>query len=166
MILWLACGSTFAVWNVFQSTGLDIRLIAVGAVLPLLIDAPFGGQSYAHTLLSAVLLLVAAMLATAGHGKRMRRRRALSLVIGWFSGLVLSGAWAHKEVFWWPAFGFEPPDAPLLPPWPAVVLLEVLGLVAGAWIWVRFGLSDRERRATMLHEGHVRVVGEPQGPDE
>jgi hypothetical protein len=166
MILWLACGSIFAVWNVFQSTGLDIRLIALGALLPLVIDAPFGGQSYAHTLLSAVVLLTVAMLATTGRGKRMRRRRALSLVIGWFSGLVLSGAWTHKEVFWWPAFGFERPEAPLLPPWPMVVLLELLGLAAGAWIWIRFGLADPERRATMLHEGRVRVVGEPQGTDE
>ena len=51
MILWLACGSIFGVWNVFQSSGLDFRLIALGALLPLAIDAPFGAQSYAHTLL-------------------------------------------------------------------------------------------------------------------
>src|SRR5215510_14414491 len=99
MIIWLACGSIFAVWNVFQSSGVDFRLVALGAVLPLVIDLPFGGQSYAHTLLSAVLLLTIAMLATTGRGKRLLRRRALSLVIGWFSGLVLSGAWANKEVF-------------------------------------------------------------------
>ena len=67
-----------------------------------------------------------------GAGNRLRRRRALSLVIGWFAGLVLSGAWANKEVFWWPAFGFERPDAPLLPPWPVVVVLELLGLAAAA----------------------------------
>jgi len=159
MVIWLACGSIFAVWNVFQSGGLDIRLIALGAVLPLAIDAPFGGQSYAHTLLSGVILLTVAMLATIGRGNRLRRRRALSLVIGWFAGLVLSGAWTNKEVFWWPAFGFERPDAPLLPPWPIVVLLELLGIAAAAWIWVRFGLADRARRALMLRTGHVRIVG-------
>jgi len=159
MIIWLACGSIFAIWNVFQSSGLDIRLIALGAVLPLAIDAPFGAQSYAHTLLSGVILLTVAMLATIGRGNRLRRRRALSLVIGWFAGLVLSGAWTNKEVFWWPAFGFERPEAPLLPPWPVVVVLEVLGIAAAAWIWVRFGLGDRARRTIMLRTGHVRVVG-------
>jgi hypothetical protein len=72
---------------------------------------------------------------------------------------VLSGAWTNKEVFWWPAFGFERPDAPLLPPWPIVIVLELLGIGAAAWIWVRFGLADRARRAIMLRTGHVRIVG-------
>jgi hypothetical protein len=166
MILWLAFGSVFAVWNVFQSSGLDVRLVASGALLPLVIDAPSGGQSYAHTLLSAVVLLTVAMLGTMGRGNRLRRRRALSLVIGWFSGLVLGGAWANKEVFWWPAFGFDMPDVPLLPPWPIVVLLEILGVAAGAWAWVRFGLADPHRRATMLRTGRVQIVGEPQGTEE
>ncbi len=87
-------------------------------------------------------------------GNRLRRRRALSLAIGWFAGLVLSGAWTHKEVFWWPAFGFDRPDAPLLPPWPVVVVLELLGLAAAWWIWVRFGLADPARRTR-----HAAVPG-------
>ena len=41
MVLWLAFGSIFGVWNVFQSPGLDFRLIALGALLPLVLDAPF-----------------------------------------------------------------------------------------------------------------------------
>ena len=59
MVLWLAFGSIFGVWNVFQSPGLDFRLIVLGALLPLAIDAPFRSQAYAHTLLSAVIVLVA-----------------------------------------------------------------------------------------------------------
>ena len=161
MILWRACGSIFGVWNVFQSSGLDFRLIALGALLPLAIDAPFGGQSYAHTLLSAVLLLTIAMVATMGRGHRLRRRKALSFVIGWFAGLVLGGAWTHKEVFWWPAFGWARPDAPLLPPLPLLVVLELAGLAMGAWIWVRFGLADPERRAAFIQRGRLTVVGEP-----
>ena len=39
MVLWLAFGAIFGVWNVFQSTGLDFRLVAIGALLPTLIDA-------------------------------------------------------------------------------------------------------------------------------
>jgi len=42
MILWLVFGSVFGVWNVFQSSGVDFRLIAMGALAPLVLDAPFG----------------------------------------------------------------------------------------------------------------------------
>jgi hypothetical protein len=158
MILWRAFGAIFGVWNVFQSGGLDFRLVALGAVLPLAVDAPFGGQSYAHTLLCAVVLLVVVMVATTGRGHRLRRRRALSFVIGWFASLVLGGAWAHKEVFWWPAFGLERPHAPLFPPWPLAVLLELAGLAAAAWVWSRFGLADRARRAAFVRRGRLSIV--------
>src|SRR6478609_8502215 len=53
MLLWFVFGAIFGVWNVFQSPGLDFRLVAAGALLPTLIDLPFGAQSYAHTLLPA-----------------------------------------------------------------------------------------------------------------
>ena len=158
MILWLAFGSIFGVWNVFQSSGLDFRLIAVGALLPLAIDAPFGHMSYAHTLLSGVVVLVLAMGLTAGRGKRLRRRRALSLSIGWFAGLVLSGAWAYKEVFWWPAFGTSmPDDAPLFPALPLAIALEIAGAAAAFWVWTRFGLADAERRSEFARTGRLRV---------
>ena len=159
MILWRAFGSVFGTWNVFQSSGLDFRLIAIGAVVPLAIDAPFGHQSYAHTLLSAVAVLVVAMLATIGRGRRLRRRRALSFAIGWFAGLVLGGAWAHKELFWWPAFGGERPEAPLFPALPLALALELVGAAAAWWIWTRFGLADPARRAEFLRRGRLRVVG-------
>jgi hypothetical protein len=158
MLFWLTCGAIFGVWNVFQSSGLDFRLVALGSLLPLLIDAPFGAQSYAHTLLSAVLVLVIAMAVTSGRGHRLRRRRALSFAIGWFTGLVLSAAWAHKEVFWWPAFGAGRPDAPLLPPWPVVLVEELLGLAAAYWAWIRFGLRDEARRRAFLRTGRLAVV--------
>jgi hypothetical protein len=160
MVLWLAFGAIFGVWNVFQSTGLDFRLVAIGALLPTLIDAPFGAQSYAHTLLVAVAVLVVAMLTTAGRGHRLRRRRALSLSIGWFSALVLGASWAHKELFWWPAFGTARPVAPLFPPAPVLVVEELLGLAAACWVWVRFGLRDGERRRVFLRTGRLAVAGD------
>ena len=55
MLLWFVFGAIFGVWNVFQSPGVDFRLIAVGALLPELIDLPFGAQAYAHTLLAATV---------------------------------------------------------------------------------------------------------------
>jgi hypothetical protein len=158
MLFWFAFGSIFGVWNVFQSSGLDFRLVAVGALLPLVLDAPFGAQEYAHTLLSGVIVLTVAMAATAGRGRRLRRRRALSLAIGWLAGLVLSAAWVHKEVFWWPLFGTEFPGAPLLAPWPIVVVEELAGLAAAGWVWVRFGLRDADRRRVFLRSGRLVVA--------
>ena len=160
MFLWFVFGAIFGVWNVFQSPGLDFRLIAIGALLPQLLDLPFGAQAYAHTLLAAVVVLVVTMLLTTGRGRRLRRRRALGLAIGWFSGLVLSAAWAHKEVFWWPAFGVARPDAPLFPAWPVVVGEELLGLAAAWWTWTRFGLRDAVRRREFWRTGRVTIVGE------
>jgi len=158
MLLWFAFGSIFGVWNVFQSPGLDFRLIAVGAFLPLALDAPFGAQSYAHTLCSAVVVLVLVMALTTGRGRRLRRRRLLGLPIGWFTGLVLSGAWAHKEVFWWPAFGWSRPSAPLLAPWPVVIVEELLGAGAAWWAWSRFALADPARRQRFWRTGRLEIA--------
>jgi hypothetical protein len=162
MFLWFAFGAMFCVWNVFQSSGLDFRLVAIGACLPLALDAPSGAQKYAHTLLAAVSVLVVTMLATAGRGRRLRRRRVLGIAIGWFAGLLLSGAWLHKEVFWWPAFGTDWPDVALLPPWPIVLVEELLGLAAAWWTWTRFGLADTERRRVFLQSGRLAIAGEPR----
>lgn len=158
MILWRVFGAVFGVWNVFQSSGLDFRLVALGSVLPLLVDAPSGVMSYGHTLVLAAAALTVAMAVTAGRGHRLRRRRALSLVIGWFAGLVLGGAWAHHELFWWPLFGGGRPSAPLLPPAVVVVVLEAIGAAAAWWAWKRFGLADAHRRARFARTGRLDVA--------
>jgi hypothetical protein len=161
MVLWLTFGSIFAVWNVFQSPGLDFRLVALGALLPLTLDAPFGSQAYAHTLVSAVAVLTVTMAATVGRGHRLRRRRALSLAIGWFMGLVLGGSWATKNLFWWPTFGAARPHAALVAPVPLLIVEEVLGVAAAWWAWTRFGLADPARRRTFWRTGRLAIeVGE------
>jgi hypothetical protein len=157
MILWFLGASVFLVWNVFQSSGLDFRLIAAGSLLPLVVDLPFGEQAYAHSLLSAVVVLVVAMAATIGRGNRLRRRRALSLAIGWFVGLVLGAAWANKDVFWWPFLGARG-HAALLPPWPAVLVEELAGLAALWWAYTRFGLEDPARRRVFARTGRLTVA--------
>ncbi len=80
MFLWFVFGAIFGVWNVFQSPGLDFRLIALGALLPELIDLPFGAQAYAHTLLAAVVGARSSRCwPRPGRGRRLLRRRALGL---------------------------------------------------------------------------------------
>jgi len=158
MLLWFVFGSIFGVWNVFQSPGIDFRLLGLGALLPTLLDLPWLAQSYAHTLLAAVFVLAVTMLVTIGRGRRMKRRRALSLSIGWFAALVLAGSWMHKELFWWPAFGAGRPDVSLFPPWPVVAIEELLGVAAAWWAWTRFGLRDPARRNALVRTGRLDIV--------
>jgi hypothetical protein len=158
MILWYTAGAVFLVWNVFQSPGLDMRAVALGALLPLVLDAPFTEQAYAHTLLAPIAAMTVVMLATLGRGRRLARRRLLGVPIGWFCGLVLSGAWAHHEVFWWPLFGTDLPSVPLLPPVGIIVLEEALGALAAWWCYRRFGLADPRRREQLWRNGRVGVV--------
>jgi hypothetical protein len=113
MFLWYIGMSVLLVANVFKSVGLDYRLIAIGSLLPLVVDIPFGHRAFGHSLLFAVVALVVVM-AWPFHGSRLARRRWLCLPIGIFAGLVLSGAWMDRQVFWWPLDGTSFGDVALL----------------------------------------------------
>jgi hypothetical protein len=158
MFFWFTAGAVFLVWNVFQSSGVDMRFVAGGALLPLVLDAPFAEQAYAHALLAPIVALTVVMLGTAGRGHRLLRRRLLGLPIGWFLGLVLAGSWAHREVFWWPLFGVSRPHVALLPSVGVVIVEEALGVAALVWCYRRFGLADRRRRDEFVRTGRVHVV--------
>jgi membrane-bound metal-dependent hydrolase YbcI (DUF457 family) len=139
---------------VFRSAGIDYRLIAVGSLLPLLVDAPVGHTAFGHTLLFAVVLLVVVMVATIGR-PRLLRRRWLCLPIGVLCGLILSGAFT-SEVFLWPLGGTTFPDDPLLPAWWVVLLEELAGLVACWWIVGQYDLYLPEPRRELIRTGRLR----------
>ena len=155
MIFWPAGVALGLVWLVFRDPAFDYRMVVVGALLPDLVDAPFGGARLAHTLLAAVAVLTVVMLATRGH--RHVRRSLLAVPIGMFAHLVADGMWTRTEAFWYPAFG-----GPLTGRLPALdhgltVLLveELAGLLVVAWCWQRFRLSDPRVRAAFLKTGHL-----------
>ena len=155
MFLWYIGLSVLLVANVFKSVGLDYRLIAVGAMLPLLIDIPVGHRAFGHTLAFAALALVVVMVWPM-RGSRLGRRRWLCVPIGIFAGLVLSGAWMNTELFWWPFFGPSFGDSPLLPVWWLVVLGELVGLVACWWVVGQFDLWVPEVRRDFLRTGRLK----------
>jgi hypothetical protein len=157
VLLWYAAGSVFVVWNVFQSAGLDFRAVAIGALLPLVVDLPVGHQALGHALVAPVAALVVVMLATSGRGRRLLRRRWIGLPIGWFCGLALSGAFASQKIFWWPGFGRSFGHVALLPGVAVVVIEELLGVAAAVWIWRRFGLRDHGRRRELLRRGRLAL---------
>jgi hypothetical protein len=160
MLLWYVGLSVLLVHYVFRSSGIDYRLIALGSLLPLAVDLPLGHPAYGHTLLAGVVLLVAVVVGTIGRA-RLLRRRLICLPIGFLCGLVLSGAWANGDVFWWPATGASFPDDPLLPPLGIVLLEELAGLGAGAWIITQFRLIEPDPRATFLRTGRLHGATRP-----
>ena len=155
MILWYLAPSIVAVHEIFRSRGLDYRLIALGALLPLLVDLPLGYYAYGHSLFVAVGVLAVVMLGTIGR-PRLLRRRLICIPIGWMCGLVLSGAFLHDVSFLWPLLGSDFPDDSLVPPVTVLVLLDAAGLAIGVWAWNRFVLADRATRDDFLRTGRLR----------
>jgi hypothetical protein len=155
MVLWFAGLSVVIVWLVFRSPGVDYRMVALGALVPLG-DLATGGVWVMHTLVASVAALVVVLLLTTR--RRLVRRQWLGIPIGMFLHLLLDGMWTTTEVFWWPGFGWdalggqspEMSRSPLL-----VAVLEVTGAVALAWFATRFRLLDPTNRAAFLRTGRI-----------
>jgi len=138
VLVWYVGLSVFLVATVFRSSGVDYRLIALGAVLPLAIDLPFGHRAYGHALVVGVAALTIVMVGTIRR-PRLLRRRLLCVPIGMLCGLVLSFAFANDHLFWWPFIGADYHHDALLPSTWVVVGEELAGLVV---CWVLVGLYD------------------------
>jgi hypothetical protein len=155
VLLWFAGLSVVIVWLVFRSPGIDYRMVALGALVPLG-DLATGGVWVLHTLLASVLALVVVLVLTTR--RRLVRRRWLGVPIGMFLHLVLDGMWTRTAVFWWPGFGWDAlggpsPElsrSPLL-----LAVLEVAGAVALAWFVSRFRLLDHANRTVFLRTGRI-----------
>jgi hypothetical protein len=157
VFFWYVAGSVLIVWAVFRSQGVDYRLVAAGSLLPLVLDAPWRRPAFGHTLLAAVVLLIAVMVATIGR-PRLLRRRLLCLPIGMLCGLVLGGAWTDTHVLWWPTLGTGFPHDALLPAWGVVALEELAGIALLAWMVDRFGLRRPAERDAFLRTGRLAAA--------
>ena len=155
MLLWFIGPSILIVWGVFRSPGADYRVVALGSVIPLL-EVPFGQPRLLHSLLGAALAMVVVMVGA--RGKRLVQRRWLGLPIGMLLHLVLDGAWADTQAFWWPALGtaWSTAELPVLGRGLALnIVFELVGLAACWWGWRRFRLGEPERRQLFLQSGRV-----------
>lgn len=153
MLIWFAVMSVVLTWAVFQSPALDYRMVALGAVVPL-VEVPWGAGPL-HSLLAPTVVLGIVMAATVG--RRLVRRRWLGLPIGMYLHLVLDLAWTRTETFWWPFLGLdlEWGTAFELDRGLVSVLMEVVALAVGWWAYRRFGLDDPERRRRFLATGQL-----------
>ena len=152
MLLWFVACAVMGAWFVLRDPSFDYRLIALGALLPDLVDAPFTHRAVAHTLVFAVGALVVVMLATTN--RRPVRRHLIALPIGLFAHLVLDSVWANKALFWWPAFG-DWGQSSLVPPVGIVLVREVVGVIVLVSVVRRFGLTDADRRRAFVQTGRL-----------
>jgi len=90
----------------------DLRVLAVGSLLPDILDKPIGlmvfrdelgtGRIFCHTLLFLTLLSIAGFWLF----RRSGRTCLLVLAAGVLAHLVLDGVWTSYRTLLWPAFGF------------------------------------------------------------
>ncbi|MGQ0849641.1 MAG: hypothetical protein ACT4OP_11070 [Actinomycetota bacterium] len=133
MLAWQLAGAIFLFRWIFRDPKVDLRLLAVGALVPDLIDLLVGlvvgevfRQRLGHALVSPSLAAVAILLAT----RRGRTRRMLmTVVVAWLFHLMLDGVWIRQHTFLWPFFGLE------FDPWPAGGAWR--RAVADPWRWVK-----------------------------
>jgi hypothetical protein len=140
MFFWFITTAVLTIAWVFKDPRFDYRLLAVGAVLPDIVDWPTGWRVM-HSVVTSIAVLALVMLVSLG--RKPYRRILLGLPIGMFLHLVFDGAFTSAEMFWWPIGGWQF-SADVLP----VVArgwwnlpLEIVG-VATLWMWWR------RRRAT------------------
>lgn len=134
MILWFVGTAWAAVWMVFGDPRFNFRMLAVGALLPDLVDVVTGGTWVMHSVTASVTVLAVVMATT--------RRRSpvrpvlLALPIGMFMHLVFDGAFTRTEAFWWPFSGvaFGADRLPSIDRGWWNVPLEVAGLVLCVWV--------------------------------
>lgn len=159
MFFWFLGTALVSVWYVFSDPRFDYRLLLLGALLPDLVDVPFGQARWAHSLTVTVGVLVAVMVVTAG--RKPIRRLLLGAPIGMMLHLVWDGAFASTAVFWWPFSGsWGDTQVPSLERGLLDVPMELVGLGILWWAWRRFGLADSARRREFIRSGVLREMRE------
>lgn len=160
----------FAFRWIFRDPAVDVRFLALGALLPDLVDLPLGtlvfadrysnGELWAHTLLAPSLVVVVALV---GFRPGEWRRRLIALAVGMFFHLLADGMWTSTRTFLWP-FGGDFPTGPR-PYWSGLVDRAL----ADPWRWVGetvgwtylvalargAGLRDPARRRRLVTEGRL-----------
>lgn len=157
MFFWFLGTAFVAVWFVFRDDRFDYRVLALGALLPDVVDGVTGGVWVMHSVVAGVVAMVVVM-AVARRGS-VRRRRWLALPIGMMLHLVFDGAFNSTETFWWPFAGFEfaQESIPSLQRMPINIALELIGLALLGWLWKSNQLSIPANRARFISTG--RLVG-------
>ena len=173
MIFWHVGGTILAFRYVFRDPNVDLRFLALGSILPDLIDKPLGtilfadtfqaSQIFGHSLAFSSLLMAVVLLGTR---RGIWRRRLMAVAVGSFFHLALDAMWTVKETFMWPAFGWSFPPGPTEywtgfidrlfgNPW--TVAMEVAGLGYLIYLWRKAGLQESGARVRFWRSGSIQA---------
>lgn len=175
MVAWHLAAVLFLFRWIFRDPKVDVRFLAVGVLLPDLVDLStvtlVGGESgelWGHSLIVPTVLGMGVLIGT----RRGRRRRAwMALVVAWLFHLLIDRMWLTEAVFLWPLFGWDLLGEGSVSFWPAAWnratadpwrwILEILGIGYLAWVAVASGLTSRSGRAELVQTG--RLTDRPAG---
>lgn len=172
MLFWHLGGTIAITRNVFRDDRMDLRFLALGALIPDLVDTPIGlaffGSLHSvrligHSLLAAALVMTIVVLRT----RRGRpRKRWMPLAIGMLLHLLLDAMWSDAATLWWPFLGvdFTPSGAAtagayvtsILTDW-RVWAFEAVGLVYLVVLGRNAHLATAEARSRLITTGTVDV---------
>jgi hypothetical protein len=170
MLFWHVGATIALIRYAFRDEAMDLRFLALGAILADLIDTPIGFAFWStfhgvrlasHTLVFVTSILVIVVLTT----RRGRpRKRWMPLAVGVLVHLVLDGMWRLPATLWWPFLGWEF-DATAHETVRAYLewlltdvrtwTLEAVGLGYLVVLARRSDLGDPEARRTLLRTGRV-----------
>lgn len=169
MLLWHVGAVIFLFRWVFRDPRVDLRMLALGAVVIDLADlsvAMAAGSStqqlLGHTLIAPAAFGAVVLIFTA---RGPARSRWLAVVIAMLLHLLIDRMWVHRDVFWWPAFGLEIEMVPgsvfdglagrMLGGWN--LALEVMGAGYLIALLVRHGALSRPGLARLARTGVLQT---------
>lgn len=156
-------------WFVSLSKRVDIRLLAVGSLLPDIIDKPVGqylfvetfhnGRIFSHSLLFLMLLSAFGFYLF----KAYRQVWMLTLAAGTLTHLIFDGMWAIPGTFLWPLMGWKFSPIELeglagkildgLVSNPMIFTSEIIGLAVVFWLCVT--VIRRKQMGVLIRNGRI-----------
>jgi inner membrane protein len=108
-----APGSNHGLSSLVESLGrfMDLRLLAIGSMLPDIIDKPLGlflfgeGRVFTHSLIVTLLVLLTGVFLYFNY----KHTAVLAVACGMVSHLILDFMWMSPEIFLWPLYGWSFP---------------------------------------------------------
>lgn len=170
MLLWHVGATTAFVRYAFRDQHMDLRFLALGAILPDLIDTPLGAlgwssfqtvRLWSHGIVVASLTMVVVLIFTR---RGQTRKRWMLLAVGIMMHLLLDAMWNEPATLWWPFLGpgFTSSGFATFGAYVADVVSnplmwvgELVGVVYLVGLWRKSGLSNRDARKMLLTTGAV-----------